>query len=207
MKKGRLVRVVGVCLLWLLLLSIFLYMTFPTDYFIRWVENRIEEKINAEVSIEGMSLQRNLSLFIERIDFKKDLGQGILNIPLYEVSLEPDIGMLIRGIPVFRFRGRAVEGSFEGDYDGSKGKKVVLSWKGMNIDNLKLPWRWNSSKTLGIANGEADLSILEKDKGKGSEFINLKIEGFDLSFNELKLPPIAISPKEVIYGRIKVVRS
>lgn len=206
MKKGRLIKIIGGCLLWLFLLAIFFFALFPGDAFLKWTGHRLEERLMAEITIMGISIQNDLTLFIKKIDFKKYIGKGLLKIALREITLKPDIKRLIRGIPSFKFRAKIFEnGIIVGNYDGSKDNNLVFYWEGVHVKDIKLPLSEEYTQISTITNGEASLIILPEERAKGSESIELKSEGLNLPFKDMKLSAIPLAPNHIIYGKVRIV--
>lgn len=208
MKKGRLIKITGGCLLWLFFFAVFFFVLFPGDAFFKWAEYKLEERLNAEITIMKISIQSNLDLFIEKINFKNNLREVPLDITLREITLKPDIKRLIRGIPSFSFKAKIFEnGIVAGNYNGSKNKNLVFHWEGVNSKEIKLPRPGENSHISTITNGEAFLIIVPEERTKGSESIELKIENLNLPFKEIKFPPIPLAPQHIVYGKVRIFGS
>lgn len=208
MKKGRSIKVIGGCLLWLFLFAVFFFALFPRDAFFKWAEYRLEEKLKAEITIMGINIQNDLGLFIEKINFKNNLREVPLDITLREITLKPDIKRLIRGTPSFKFRAKIFEnGIVVGEYYVNNDKNLVFHWEKVHVKDLKLPLSEGYAQISTITNGEASLIILPEERMTGSESIELRAEGLNLPFKEIKLPPIPLAPQHIVYGKVRIVGS
>jgi len=206
MKKISLVKIIRGCLLWICLFIFFIFVRFPGDSFLKWTEYRLEEMINADISIVGINIQRDLSFFIERIDFKNNIGEEPHNVELRKILLKPDLKSLIRGVPAFTFRANIFKnGILKGTFYKSKDMNLVMNWEGINIREIKLPFFGKNFPISIDTNGKAILIMASKARAKGSEFIELTAEGLNLPFNYQKLPAFALPSQQVLYGRVKII--
>ena len=71
MNKRTFIKFISKILLWLFLFIAFLVATFPRSNFVKWVENRLEEKIIAEIDIKGVKFKNGVTLYLEKVYFKK----------------------------------------------------------------------------------------------------------------------------------------
>ncbi len=190
-----------VCLLWLILFLIFLLVRFPYETVIRWVEIKVERGSGIELSIEGVSIRKDLSFSIDSLEISKEINHAMSGITLTKVSFKPNIGMLLGKTPAFRFSGKiSSDGWIEGDYTGGEIASININWNGVGMKDIQLP-----SGLPVLSNptrGEASLNITNKDMATGSESLIVQLKGSGFPFNELKLAAIEISNKEILYGRI-----
>ena len=206
MKKWRLVNIIWGCLLWTFFFIFFFMVRFPGDSFLKWTEYKIEEMIKADISIVGINIQRDISFFIERIDFKNNIGEEPLNIALRKILLKPDLKSLIRGVPSFKYRAHIFKnGILAGTFYKSKDMNLVINWEGINIREIKLPFFGKNFPLSIDTEGKATLIIAPKTRVKGSEFIELTAEGLNLPFNYQKLPAFVLPSQQVLYGKVKIL--
>lgn len=192
-----------VCSLWLILFLIFLLVRFPYETFIRWAEIKVERGSDIELSIEGVSIRKDLSFSIDSLEVSKEINNAMSGIALTKVSFKPNIGMILGRAPVFRFSGKiSSDGWIEGNYTGGEIANININWNGVGMNDIQLPLPSGLPVLSSPTKGEASLNIINKDMATGSESLILQLKGSDFPFNELKLSAVAISSKEILYGKI-----
>ncbi|MFQ5901096.1 MAG: hypothetical protein ACE5IH_06015 [Thermodesulfobacteriota bacterium] len=204
-KNKRLLKLL-IAILWLILFLSFFISRLPYSSIGGWIERRIEEKTNIGISIKGLRLTKGLGFFVDFLEIKKDFGDELLKVGFREVYINPDIKMLIRGVPAFELQGRIAEGgSVDGRYEGGEEQVINLSWEGVEIKKIKHPWQKRLPPLSNPTNGEASLVIIKKGRGKGSKTIEIKLQGAGIPSAGFKLPAIKLATGDIISGKIKVV--
>lgn len=190
-----------VCSLWLILFLIFLFVRFPYETFIRWVEIKVERGADIELSIEGVSIRKDLSFSIDSLEISKVINNAMSGIALTEVSFKPNIGTLLGRAPAFMFSGKiSSDGWIKGSYTGGEIASIHINWNGVRMKDIKLP---SGLPVLSSpTKGEAYLNITNKDMATGSESLIVQLKGLGFPFNELKLAAVEISTREILHGKI-----
>ncbi len=192
-----------VCSLWLILFLFFLFVGFPYETFIRWAEIKVERGSDIELSIEGVSIRKDLSFSIDSMEIRKEINNAMSGITLTKVSFKPNIGMLLGRAPAFRFSGKiSSDGWLEGNYKGGEIADININWNGVGMKDIQLPLPSGLPVLSNPTKGEAFLNITNKDMATGSESLIVQLKGSGFPSNELKLSAVAISNKEILYGKI-----
>ncbi len=192
-----------VCSLWLILFLIFLLVRFPYETFIRWAEIKVERGSDIELSIEGVSIRKDLSFSIDSLEISKEINNAMSGIALTKVSFKPNIGTLLGRAPAFRFSGKiSSDGWIEGNYTGGEIASITINWDGVGMKDIQLPLPSGLPVLSNPTRGEASLSIVDKNLLTGSESLTVQLKGSGFPSNELKLSAMEISNKEILYGKI-----
>ncbi len=192
-----------VCSLWLILFLAFLLVRFPYETFIRWAEIKVERRSGVELSIEGVSIRKDLSFSIDSLEISKEMNNAMSGITLTKVSFKPTIGSLLGKAPAFIFSGKvSSDGWIEGNYTGGEIAAININWNGVGMKDIQLPLPSGLPVLSNPTNGEASLSIADKDLLTGSESLIVQLKGSGFPINELKLSAMEISNKELLYGKI-----
>jgi hypothetical protein len=203
--KSRKFVILLVCILWVFLFLFFLFVKFPYAAFIRLAEHKVEQGADIDLTIDGVSIRRDLSLSIDALDIKKIFNNDRAGIVLTDVSFKPSLGMLVGRTPVFRFSGKiSRNGRIEGNYSGGEVANVEIQWDGVGMNDIQFPWPGGIPLLLDPTRGEATMNLINKDIATGSESLIVQLKGFGFPANDLKLSAVPLSSQEILYGKVSV---
>lgn len=174
-------KIVGWLFLWLIFFWSFLVITFPADAAKVWVADRFGKRLNAEVSIEEVSMRWNFCLRLKGISIIRGQGsvvsgqEGTAQLPPEDVrdgiaikvaslDIEPRLLSLIRLKTEIAFTGNPSSGGiFSGSYASeaiSLSFKDVL-FKDFTIADLPVPSTamFSGSGRFTLAKGKGTIEV------------------------------------------------
>lgn len=181
----KLFKVIGWSFIWLTSFWSFLVITFPADAAKVWVADRFGKRLNAEVSIEEVSMRWNFCLRLKGISIIRGQGsvvsgqEGTAQLPPEDVrdgiaikvaslDIEPRLLSLIRLKTEIAFTGNPSSGgNFTGSYDP---EGLSLSFKGVLFKDFAIATLPIPSTAMFSGSGRFKLV-----KGKGT--IEIEVSG------------------------------